>query len=352
MEKLSEEALRQACRCLWKEVFHDADPFLDLYFSRRFTPENTYTIQEDGYLMSAMQSLSYRVLYRGRELRAGYVSGLATRADLRGRGLGTSLLSSVHRDLYCRGRHLSLLIPATERLFDYYKRLGYVVCSYRNVKELDACGAMSDGVRFVTAKRMTQRQIVFFNLWQKQRSSVVLHGRSDLKDIVSVAAMSGGGVVVVETDAGILALGICEMQNGECHLIDAFGEDQAKERLAEILTERMHKVGREVCVHSYNSRKGQSYGMVRVIKLHSLLNIYAAAHREADLRFRVVDDAVIPSNNGLYILHNGRCRHFLPESRLGGAEREVENEFPVKTFAEISSLLFEDEPLQMSLMLD
>lgn len=352
MERLSDDALREACRRLWKEVFHDSEPFLELYFSRRFTPECTYTIQENGRLMSAMQSLSYRLRYRGRLLRAGYVSGLATRADLRGRGLGTRLLVSVHRDLSARGRHLSMLIPAGKRLFDYYKRLGYVVCSYRIIKDQDVEGVTPEGVRFVTANKISERQARFLDRELKRRSSVVLHSRSDLKDIVTVAAMSGGGVVSLETDDEVLALGIYEMQDGLCHLLDRFGDDEMGRRLSEILAGRMQKRGTKVCVHSYDSQKGEPYGMARIINLKSLLNIYAAAHPALSVGFTVTDDATIPSNNGRYLLRNGRCTCSILNPNVQNAEAGIERSYPVKTLSEVSSMLFEDEPLQMSLMLD
>lgn len=352
MERLSDDALRRACRGLWKEVFHDSEPFLELYFSRRFTPENTYTIQTGGRLLSAMQSLSYRVRYRGRLLRAGYVSGLATRADLRGRGLGTRLLRSVHCDLSRRGRHLSLLIPASERLFDYYKRLGYVVCSYRIVKDQDAEGATPEGLHFRKASRISGAQARFLDSELKRRSSVVLHRRSDLDDIATVAAMSGGGVVSIETDNDILALGIYEMQDGVCHLLDRFGDDKMVTRLAEVLAEKMHKRATKVCVHSYDSLMGQPYGMARVINLGSLLNSYATAHPERSVCFKVTDDGTIPSNNGLYLLRKGRCTHFVSNDYPQVAGNSADKACLVKTLAEVSSMLFEDEPLQMSLMLD
>lgn len=352
MEGLSDDGLRQACRSLWKEVFHDSEPFLDLYFSRRFTPDNTYAIQDAGRLLCAMQSLTYRVRYRGRLLRAGYVSGLATRADLRGRGLGTRLLTSVLRDLLRKGRQLSLLIPATGRLFDYYRRLGYVVCSYRVIKDQAGANSLSGSERFATAAGFSVRQMRFLNREIERRSSVVLHSRRDLVDIAAVAGMSGGGLVSIETDDDVLALGVCEMQDGACHLLDAFGEDEARKRLAGVLTDRMNKRGTKVFVHTYNSLKGQPYGMARVVNLKSLLNFYAAAHRELSVGFTVTDDGIISSNNGRYLIHDGRCTHILPDKEPHFAVSDAEKAYPVKTLAEVSSMLFEDEPLQMSLMLD
>jgi len=52
---------------------------------------------EDGELVGQGSLVQRRLLHRGRALRAGYLEGLAVRADRRGRGHGAALVAALER---------------------------------------------------------------------------------------------------------------------------------------------------------------------------------------------------------------------------------------------------------------
>ena len=70
-------------RRLWKECFNDTDEFIDMYFTRIYSPQVDYSIERDGRVVSALQCLPYNMLCGGNTVLAGYLSGVCTDASYR-----------------------------------------------------------------------------------------------------------------------------------------------------------------------------------------------------------------------------------------------------------------------------
>ena len=70
-------------RRLWKECFNDTDEFIDMYFTRVYSPQVDYSIERDGRVVSALQCLPYNMLCGGNAVRTGYLSGVCTDASYR-----------------------------------------------------------------------------------------------------------------------------------------------------------------------------------------------------------------------------------------------------------------------------
>ena len=101
-------------RELWAQAFPEDQPeFLDLYFSRCYTPERNLTLTGDDSdeIVAAGQILPFAFNFGGRRLSAGYVSGLAVAPESRGKGLGSRWMAEAHRRMHAEGQVLSLLIP-------------------------------------------------------------------------------------------------------------------------------------------------------------------------------------------------------------------------------------------------
>ena len=76
-------------------------------------------------VISAMQTLPYPMTFCTIPFLPFYVSGACTHPDYQGRGVMRELLSQALGACKVKGVLLSTLIPATDHLFDYYKKSGY-----------------------------------------------------------------------------------------------------------------------------------------------------------------------------------------------------------------------------------
>ncbi|MDL2244625.1 GNAT family N-acetyltransferase [Parabacteroides sp. OttesenSCG-928-J18] len=110
---------------LWRTCFHDPEDFITLYFDRVFKEEQAYTIERDGRIVSFLQVIPYTLIWYGREIRMGYISGACTDPRERGKGLMRELLEKAFTGMRREGYDITGLIPAEPWLFDYYRAQGY-----------------------------------------------------------------------------------------------------------------------------------------------------------------------------------------------------------------------------------
>lgn len=112
-------------RKLWQEAFDDPDDFTDLFFSKIYSPERCHCILDQGVPVSALYWFDCHL--QGRRL--AYIYAVATLKSHRGRGLAGQLMEETHEILRNQGYAGVILVPAGEKLFAFYKNLGYEVAT-------------------------------------------------------------------------------------------------------------------------------------------------------------------------------------------------------------------------------
>lgn len=112
-------------RALWQNVFGDGPTFLDPFFTRVFVPDNTLVWTESGRVVSALYILPYTIPNGGEMLRAAYLYALATEPAWRGRKIMSRLIEASFDLCAARGYALSMLVPAKDSLFGFYRGFGF-----------------------------------------------------------------------------------------------------------------------------------------------------------------------------------------------------------------------------------
>lgn len=123
--------IKEETRNLWRDTFHDPEPFINLYFERVYRGEYNVCCQMDGRVVGALQTLPYTLKFHDERVRAAYVSGVSVREDYRRQDIGTNLMRQAHFQMYCKGIAVAALIPAEPWLYGWYGRCGYagrIVC--------------------------------------------------------------------------------------------------------------------------------------------------------------------------------------------------------------------------------
>lgn len=110
-----------ALKQLWKEAFDDPEDFIDLFFTKGYSPERCHCITENSVPVSALYWFDCTL--QGHRL--AYVYGVATLKSHRGKGLAGLLLEETHGILRSRGYDGVILVPRGYSLFDFYRRFGY-----------------------------------------------------------------------------------------------------------------------------------------------------------------------------------------------------------------------------------
>jgi len=164
---------------LWKISFGDTDDFIRLWFDRVYKDENTFTIEKNGRIVSALQILPYEMTYCGTIIPAGYICGVCTLPSERGKGFMNQLMLQALEEMRNRKYALVILIPATHWLFDYYRRFEFADAFDYSIEEIYGNTAASypdSGIRIISQENFSvDTMYAYYHLKQRERDCSVLH---------------------------------------------------------------------------------------------------------------------------------------------------------------------------------
>ena len=108
-------------RALWKAAFGDNDEFLDMFYSRGYSPRRCRCIQENGRVTAVLYW--FDCACGGQAL--AYIYAVATDPACRNRGLCRRLMADTAEHLKALGYAGILLLPQDEGLRQMYGKMGY-----------------------------------------------------------------------------------------------------------------------------------------------------------------------------------------------------------------------------------
>jgi predicted acetyltransferase len=112
---------------MWQSVFHDSKQYVDLYFKYIYTDENTLIDEEDGTLAAMLYMVPYDIRLQRQKYKAMYLYALATHADYRKQGRMEQLINQAVQIAKERGVDYIFLVPASDALFNYYRKFEFKV---------------------------------------------------------------------------------------------------------------------------------------------------------------------------------------------------------------------------------
>lgn len=117
MIAFAESYMVPSLKGIWRECFLDGDAYIDFYFQHRYVNENTLVWLEEKKPVAMLTLLPASIFHNGSYKPILYVYAVATKIEWRKRGISSRLLKEINGD--------SMLVPATELLFDFYDKIGY-----------------------------------------------------------------------------------------------------------------------------------------------------------------------------------------------------------------------------------
>ena len=336
---------KEEVRALWKLCFEDSEEFMDLYFSMRYRDEVNRCVRENGKMDAALQTLPYTMTLCGTTVRASYVSGACTHPDWRGQGVMRHLLDETHRRMYADGVVLSLLIPAEEWLFQYYARSGYAPTFHYEVASVKANGdrtvsfcQVQDEIDDVAQR---EEQYRFFAEMMALRPCCVQHSWDDFRAIIADLRLGNGRLLVARQEGEICGMALGVLEDAHVAIKDLLVKEEVIRLELLRAAAQMFATDEVDCLHPA-SNDSPCLGMVRIINLKVLLDVWAICHPDDKLAIRIVEDESVPQNVGNYQVEVGRCIQGHPPDKV---YREY-------TMDELATMLLEPEHPFMSLMLN
>lgn len=121
-------------RTLWKEAFGDTDIFLDTFFRTAYSHERCRIMTIDDNVVAALYwfdcSYNCEPNNNNDNKRIAYIYAVATATSSRRQGLCHLLMMNTHEHLKKNGYDGALLVPADDKLFSFYNKMGYKVCCH------------------------------------------------------------------------------------------------------------------------------------------------------------------------------------------------------------------------------
>lgn len=344
---LTPEETKQQTRELWKTCFNDSEDFMDIYFKDKYTDDSNLTIRHDSKVVAAMQLLPYRMTFYGAVEHVGYISGLGTLPEFRGKGYASNLLHEAHRRLYSQGATLSLLIPQDEELRHFYEKPqhgAFWTSVFRQELPLDVSNdGRFDKIEVTRPDEWGEDLYVYYRRLTSELPFMVHPSENDFFAALEAADLQDGYVLVAHRKRRLVGFCLAVKEpNGKVYIRTlAITEAATRAAFVDYLCKTcdVDKVYRRFCLPG-SLKNSVPYAMARVVNVPLFLSYIATKNPGFQLHVGVEGDLDIPENNGWYIVENGRVRltDIRPDS--------------IVTPGGLAAMFMAAQPLVLDMMLD
>lgn len=199
--------MKQQLINLWKESFGDSDEFIELFFNRVYKEKNTLTIVENNQIISALQIVPYEMTYWGIKITLGYICGVCTLPSERGKGRMKQLMLRAIDEMQRRKYTLTVLIPASEWLFNYYHNFGYTTVFDKSEEIHTLTNEKKEKIQIVAVTETLFNQAYsYYNSMQQKRKCAILHTVFDFETIHKDCMLDGGNIWMAQQDGQVTGL--------------------------------------------------------------------------------------------------------------------------------------------------
>lgn len=335
---------KEMARKLWEMCFDDNPEFTDLYFRERYTDENTIAVFEEDEMISVLQLLPYPFLWKNVELDSAYISGACTHGQHRNKGAMHKLLADSLNHLAKTNVPICTLIPAEEWLFDYYQKSGFETLFYNAHYNFDLPSLeMKDDIIVTFSKDFCEESYTYFDSKMRERETVILHPKEDMEVVLADLTQADGAIFTARKDRKLVGIAFAYADNkSKTVFINEILTDECsiKQEIFKAVAKYYGYNKVSAIAPAYHLPK-QKFGMLRVVLALPLLRIYAKSNPDWSDRF-ILEDALVPENNGTYTIEKGRVNF---EPTLKKKIKKINSN-------DLAVMLFKDSEAYMSLMLD
>ena len=128
--RLSSPKYKEKMYSLWQSCFGDDGETIDMFFKNSFSYENAVICTDKAEVVSQLFLLPEKLSLGEKEYFAYYIYAAATAESYRKQGIMGSLLEFTSAIAADRKADYLFLVPATEKLFDYYEKFGFYKALY------------------------------------------------------------------------------------------------------------------------------------------------------------------------------------------------------------------------------
>lgn len=348
----------ETMKSLWLRCFpEDDETYVNLFYSYYGHPRYYHTIEEEGEVIAMLHHIdTYRYAFFGKEFRSSYIYAACTAPEQRGKGLMGQLMEKTLLALHEKHIPLCVTIPATEELFAFYGRFGFVPAFKRWYKRWNGSPFPDDpSIKSMSLHYDLPNELILDWLTatiNSRLSGNMRHTPRDIRFVLDSTRLSGGfNVGLANGKDELEAFAIVERTDFTLRVREYIATSpRAICNLFELL--RLSSP-LPVCIEEAENEEAENkeeetfFGAARIVDLPMLMKTFASHRAIRGSETFYIKDPLIPANNGLYHLVEHRFS-FQPCMPPEKAEQGI----PVYDIAAYTRKLFDMEPGHMTLMMD
>jgi ribosomal protein S18 acetylase RimI-like enzyme len=185
-------------RSIWKDVFHDSDGAIDLFFRNTYSKHSALIYRSGGTIGSMIFFPEYDFKHGSYWSKLGYLCGAATLPEYRNKGIMGQLMARSFEIMKARGYEYASLIPASDSLYNYYERFGFSDFFYRKKYSVGRADLLPGHLYFLTEEANLDKIFKTYSDAVSGLPSVVVHSRKSYATAIADIYLSGGEVLTSE----------------------------------------------------------------------------------------------------------------------------------------------------------
>lgn len=209
MIQFAEESMRNELKNLWKECFGDSNQYIELYFSGYDISRHMLVFLDGEHPISMLSLLPMTVVTQAGIMPARYIYAVSTKESYRGRGISTKMLNYAHKYLAESGVKLSVLVPASAPLYNFYAKRGFNAEFYSGHAVVERSQIQPfDGSFFITETTANE----FMQIRERAFAGRTMFVRWDGDSLayrMAETAFNGGETLTIATGDHARAVAVC-----------------------------------------------------------------------------------------------------------------------------------------------
>ncbi len=189
---------------IWGSCFGDDPDYIDFYFGNRYKSGETLLLLCNDLIVSMLTMITVRVVMPdGRDHSAVMLYAIATHPGYQGRGFASRIMDFCDRYLADNHKEMSVLVPASNGLFGFYRKRGYT--SGFSIREIVLAGESIEGFKKLEYRpfRIAPATPRAYNHRRNSRLQGRLHVAYDQEEIAyqkKLSNRSGADIYAIDMD--------------------------------------------------------------------------------------------------------------------------------------------------------
>ena len=275
--------MKQQIIDLWKESFGDSDEFIQLYFDRVYSDDHTLVIKKNGTVISALQILPYEMTYCGTTIPVGYICGVCTLPSEQRKGFMKQLMFMALEEMRKRNYALAILIPASPRLFDYYRRFDFANAFDYSIEEMSLINPTNHPVSNLHIRLHKELSpdtlYAYYHLKQSVCDCTVQHSAYRFETICLDWMLGKGELWMAFRNELPVGLAFTMITDHETLSIREIMVENAETKNALVQSVlNHHQLPKAILRLPPTLSKSIPYGMARIINKEQMIDLYRTSH--------------------------------------------------------------------------